>query len=218
MAGKQYVVIGLGRFGSSVARTLHSLGNEVLAIDSDDEAIQKISESVTQAVQADATDEGTLKSLGIRNFDIAVISIGSDIQASIMATLIVKEMGVKYVIAKAQNEIHAKVLYKIGADKVVFPERDMGTRVAHNLCSANILDYIELSPDYSIMEITALDEWTDKSLRQLAMRSKYGVNVMAIKKGNDINISPSADDVIEKGDILVVIGGIEELGAIERSR
>lgn len=220
MAGKQYVVIGLGRFGSSVARTLHSLGNEVLAIDSDDETIQKISESVTQAVQADATDEGTLKSLGIRNFDVAVISIGSDIQASIMATLIVKEMEVKYVIAKAQNEIHAKVLYKIGADRVVFPERDMGTRVAHNLCSANILDYIELSPDYSIMEVTALDDWTNKSLRQLGMRSKYGVNVMAIKKGkgNDINISPSADDVIEKDDILVVIGGIEELGAIERSR
>lgn len=218
MIGRQFVIIGLGRFGSSVAKTLYSLGNEVLAIDSDEEIVQNISDSVTHAVQADATDETTLRSLGIRNFEVAVITIGSDVQASIMVTLLVKELGVKYVIAKAQNELHAKVLYKIGADRVVFPERDMGVRVAHNLCSANILDYIELSPDYSIMEINALDEWVEKSLRELSMRSKYGVNVMALKKGDTINISPKADDIIKKGDILVVIGGIEELNAIEKSR
>ena len=218
MSSRQFVVIGLGRFGSSVAKTLYSLGNEVLAIDVDQDVVQDISDSVTHAVQADATEESTLRSLGIRNFDIAVITIGADVQSSVMVTLLVKELGVKYVIAKAQNEQHAKVLYKIGADRVVFPERDMGVRVAHNLCSSNILDYIELSPDYSIMEVTAIEEWEGKSLRELNMRSKYGINVMAIKRGNDINISPKADDYIKPGDVLVVIGGTEELKSIERSR
>ncbi len=215
MTSKQYVIIGLGRFGTSIAKTLYSLGNEVLAIDVDEEVVQEISQDVTHAVQADSTDEGVLRSLGLRNFDVAVITIGSDVQASIMATLLVKELGVKYVIAKAHNEIHAKVLYKIGADRVVFPERDMGIRVAHNLCSSNILDYIELSPDYSIMEVTALNKWVGKSLKDLNLRSRFGINVMAIKRGNDINISPEADEYIRKGDILVVIGGTEELKVIE---
>lgn len=216
MSGKQFVVIGLGRFGTSVATTLYSLGNEVLAIDTDEEVVQSISDSVTHAVQADATDEATLRSLGIRNFDVAVVTIGSNVQSSIMVTLLVKELGVKFVIAKAQNELHAKVLYKIGADRVVFPERDMGVRVAHNLCSSNILDYIELSSDYSIMEITAIKEWESKTLRDLNMRSKYGVNVMAIKRGSDINVSPYADDEILPGDVLVVIGGTEQLKTLER--
>ncbi|MCX7694981.1 MAG: TrkA family potassium uptake protein [Caloramator sp.] len=218
MKSKQFVVIGLGRFGSSIAKTLYSLGHEVLAIDIDEEVVQDISDHVTHAVQADATDEATLKSLGIRNFDIAVITIGSDVQSSVLVTLLVKELGVKYVIAKAQNELHAKVLYKIGADRVVFPERDMGIRVAHNLCSSNILDYIELSPDYSIMEVTALEEWEDKTLKELNFRTRYGINVMAIKRGNDINISPAAEDVIKKGDILVVIGGTDDIKNIEMQR
>lgn len=216
MSSRQYVVIGLGRFGSSIAKTLYSLGNDVLAIDESEDIVQSISDSVTHAVQADATDENSLKSLGIRNFEVAVISIGSDIQSSIMVTLLVKEMGVKYVIAKAQNELHAKVLYKIGANRVIFPERDMGVRVAHNLVSSNILDYIELSPDYSIVEIAAIPQWEGKSLRELNMRAKYGINVMAIKRDNDINVSPAADDVINEGDILVVIGGTEELNKIEK--
>lgn len=218
MANKQFVVIGLGRFGSSIASTLYELGNEVLAIDTDDEIVQGISEKVTHAVQADGTDEATLRSLGIRNFDVAVVTIGSDVQSSVMVTLLVKELGVKYVIAKAQNELHAKVLYKIGADRVVFPERDMGVRVAHNLCASNILDYIELSPDYSIMEVTAIKDWQGKTLRELNMRSKYGINVMAIKKGNEINISPVADDVIGEEDVLVVIGGTDQLSAIEKGK
>ena len=145
---KSFVVIGCGRFGSSVARTLHDLGNEVMVIDISEDVIREISEEATYAVQADAMDEAVLKDLGLRNFDVAVISIGSDIEASIMATLVVKELGIKRVIAKAQSELHRKVLDKIGADKVIFPERDMGVRVAHNLTSTNILDFIELSPDY----------------------------------------------------------------------
>ncbi|WP_026477054.1 potassium channel family protein [Alkaliphilus transvaalensis] len=213
---KQFIVIGCGRFGSSVAKTLYKMGNDVLAIDGHEETVQSISDEVTHAVQADATDEHALRSLGIRNFDVAVITIGSDIQASIMATLIVKELGVKFVVAKAQNELHAKVLYKIGADRVVFPERDMGIRVAHNLVSSNILDYIELAPDYSIMEITALDDWLDKSLIEADIRSKYGVNIMAIKHGNEINVSPTALDVIHRGDVLVVIGHNNDLKKLER--
>lgn len=215
MTLKQYVVIGLGRFGISIAKTLYSLGNEVLAIDINEDIVQEISQEVTHAVQADSTDESVLKALGLRNFDVAVITIGADIKASIMATLLVKEFGVKFVVAKAHDEIHAKVLYRIGADRVVFPERDMGIRVAHNLCSSSILDYIELSPDYSIMEVTAINKWIGKSLKDLNIRSKFGINVMAIKRGKDINISPQADEYIQKGDVLVVIGGTANLKIIE---
>ncbi|WP_129595998.1 potassium channel family protein [Anaerophilus nitritogenes] len=213
---KQFVVIGCGRFGASVAKTLYGLGYDVLAIDRNEDVVQGIADSVTHAVQVDATEEGAIKALGIRNFDVAVITIGSNIQSSIMATLLVKELGVKYVVTKAQSELHAKVLYKIGADRIVFPERDMGVRVAHNLVSSNILDYIELAPDYSIVEISSLEEWEGKNLQQLDMRAKYGVNVMAIKHGGQINISPSAVDIVRKDDVLVVIGHNDDIQKIER--
>ena len=213
---KQFVVIGCGRFGSSVAENLYNLGHDVMAIDYSQETVQNLSDKVTHVVQADATDEHALKSLGIRNFDVAIITIGSNIQSSIMTTLIVKELGVKYVVAKAQNEVHAKVLYKIGADRVVFPERDMGMRVAHNLVASNILDYIELSPEYSIMEITALKEWNKKSLSNLNIRSKYGINIVAIKQEDNIKISPNAQDIIHEGDILVGIGRNNDLRKLER--
>ena len=215
MANKQFVVIGLGRFGASVAKTLYSLGNDVLAIDKDEDLIQDISDSVTHAVQMDATDENALRTLGLRNFDVAVVTIGSNIQASVMVTLLVKELGVKYIIAKGNSDLHAKVLYKIGADRVILPEKDMGVRVAHNLVSSSILDYIELSPDYSIMEIEALNEWQDKTLRELKLRSKYGINVMAIKKGDEINLTPSADDTVESKDIIVAIGSAQDLANLE---
>ncbi|MBB6621852.1 potassium channel family protein [Clostridium gasigenes] len=215
MANKQFVIIGLGRFGLSVAKTLYALGNDVLAIDMNEDLVQEISDNVTHAVQVDATDENALRSLGIRNFDVAIVTIGSNIQASVMVTLLVKELGVKYIIAKGHSDLHAKVLYKIGADRVVLPEKDMGVRVAHNLVSESILDYIELSPDYSIMEIRALDEWQGKNLNELRLRSEYGINVMAIKKGEEINISPSAEDKVESGDIIVAIGSAEELRKLE---
>ncbi|MHC1720641.1 MAG: TrkA family potassium uptake protein [Clostridiaceae bacterium] len=215
MKRKQYVVIGIGRFGSSVAKTLFTLDNDVLALDADEENVQRISEYVTHAVQVDATDENSLKSLGLRNMDVAVITIGADIQASIMATLIVKEMGVKYIIAKANNEIHAKVLYKIGADKVIQPERDMGVRVAHNLISSNILDYIELSEDYNIAEIVSADEWFGKTIIDLNFRVNYGLNVMAIKRGEKIEVSPGPNFRIEEGDVIVAIGDTRSLEKIE---
>ncbi len=215
MKKRQFVVIGLGRFGSSIAKTLYSLGNDVLAIDADEDVIQNIADSVTHAVQADATDENSLRTLGISNFDVAVVTIGSKVQASIMAALLAKDLGVKYILAKAHSELHAKVLKKIGVDRVIFPERDMGVRVTHNLVSTNILDYIELSSDYSIAEIASPEEWYGKTLEELNMRSKYGINVMAIKKNHEVNISPSAEDVIEPDDIVVAIGGIEELNELE---
>ncbi|KJU71284.1 potassium channel family protein [Clostridium baratii] len=215
MAKKQFVIIGLGRFGSSVAETLYGLGNDVLVIDKDEDLIQDISDSVTHAVQMDATDENALRTLGLRNFDVAVVTIGSNIQASVMVTLLVKELGVKYIIAKGNSDLHAKVLYKIGADRVILPEKDMGVRVAHNLVSESILDFIELSPDYSIMEIEAPEEWRGKSIRELKLRSRYGINVMAIKKADSINLSPLADDTVDAKDILVAIGSAEDLSKLE---
>ncbi|NLK95410.1 MAG: TrkA family potassium uptake protein [Clostridiales bacterium] len=215
MSKKQFIVIGLGRFGTSVARTLYELGNDVLVIDNNEDLVQDISDSVTHAVQMDATDENALRSLGLRNFDVAVVTIGDNIQASVMVTLLVKELGVKYIIAKGNSDLHAKVLYKIGADRVILPEKDMGVRVAHNLVSSNILDYIELSEDYSIMEIQVLDEWCNKPIKDLKLRSKYGINVMAIKRNDNINLNPSADDLIKENDILVAIGSAEDLSSLE---
>lgn len=216
---KEFVVIGIGRFGKALAERLCELGHEVLAIDKDEEEIQKISESVTHAVTADATDESVLRSLGVRNFDVGVVSIGSDIQSSIIITLMLKELGVKYVVAKAQNDIHAKVLYKIGADRVVFPERDMGERVAHNLIATNILEFIELSPEHSIIEFAIPQSWAGKNLRDLNLRARYGVNVVAIRNINyddEMNVSPKADNEIKEGDVLIVIGDNEDLRKLEK--
>ena len=215
MENKQFVVIGLGRFGYSVATTLFELGNDVLAIDKNEDIVQEISDEVTHAVVMDATDECALKKLGIRNFDVAVVTIGDDIQSSIMITLLLRELGVKYIIAKGHNDLHEKVLKKIGADKVVLPEKDMGKRVAHNLVSSNILDYIELSKDYTIIEIEAIDEWKNKSLLELNFRSKYRINVMAIKRNGSINISPMADEKIMENDILVAIGSNKDINKLE---
>ena len=206
MSKKQFVVVGLGRFGESLAKTVYDLGHDVLVIDMDEEKIADIADYVTHAVQMDATDENALRKLGLSNFDVAVVTIGSDIQASVMSALLMREMGVKYVIAKGHSDLHAKVLYKIGANKVILPEKDMGKRVAHNLVSSNILDYIELSSEYSIMEIEALDSWVEKSLIDLELRRKYGINVVAIKDGSKVNVSPGADEIIKKNDIIVALG------------
>jgi trk system potassium uptake protein TrkA len=215
MRKKQFVVIGLGSFGSSVAKTLYALGNEVLAVDSEEAAVREIADYVTHAAQVDTSDEKSLKELGIGNLDVAVIGIGSDIQASIMATLIVKELGVKYIISKAHDERHAKLLYKIGADRVVFVERDMGVRVAHNIFASNILDYIELSPDYNIAEIAAPEEWYGKTLKEIDVRLNYGLSVIAIKKNHDVNIAPKADDIIMRDDVVIAIGDNKELNKFE---
>jgi trk system potassium uptake protein TrkA len=217
VAKKQFVVIGIGRFGSSVAKTLSQMGFEVLAIDHREAQIQEISATVTHAVQADSTDEEAMRALGVLNFDVVIVAIGEDIQASILTTLILKEMGVGSIVVKAVNDLHGKVLKKIGADKVVFPERDMGTRVAHHLISSNILDYIELSADYSIVEIKVSPNMVGKSLRQLDIRAKFGCNVIAIKQNQNLIIPPIAEDPLKENDILVIVGKNESLQQFEVS-
>ncbi len=212
---KQFAIIGMGRFGSSVAKTLSQLGFEVLAIDHREETVQEVSAFVTHAVQADSTDEEALRALGIRNFDVVVVAIGEDIQASILTTLILKEMGIPTTVVKAVNDLHGKVLKKIGADKVVYPERDMGQRVAHHLISSNIIDYIELSADYSIVEIKVSSQMIGKSLKQLDIRAKYGCNVIAIKQNEQLIIPPIAEEPLRMDDILVIVGKNSNLQTFE---
>ncbi|MFD0696069.1 potassium channel family protein [Paenibacillus sp. GCM10027628] len=212
---KQFAIIGMGRFGSSVAKTLSQFDFEVLAIDQSEETVQEISSIVTHAVQADSTDEEALRALGIRNFDVVVVAIGEDIQASILTTLILKEMGIGTIVVKAVNDLHGKVLKKIGADKVVYPERDMGQRVAHHLISSNILDHIELSADYSIVEIKASRQMIGKNLKQLDIRAKYNCNVIALKQNEKLIIPPSADEPLSTDDILVIVGKNTDLQNFE---
>jgi trk system potassium uptake protein TrkA len=217
MVKKQFAVIGLGRFGSSVATYLAKMGYDVLAVDESEERVQNVAHAVTHAVSADSTDEEALRAIGIRNFDVVVVAIGQDIQASILTTLILKDMGVPYIIVKAQNELHGKVLSKIGADKVVFPERDMGLRVAHHLISPNILEHIELSPDFSIVEMIAPAEMIGKNLKQLDIRAKYNCNVLAVKRNGQMNITPNADEPLAEGDVLVIVGRNDQLNRLEQA-
>ena len=205
----------MGRFGSSVAHALYEMGYEVMGIDEDEERINENIQNVTHSVAADSTDEMALREIGIRNFDVVVVSIGADIQASVLTVLILKEMGVKKIVAKAQNERHGQVLYKVGADRVVFPERDMGIRVAHNLISANVLDFIELAEDYSVAEVVVSHSMVGQSLRDIDVRAKYGVNVIAIKSNQSFNISPGPDIVLQHDDVLVVIGHNMDLKEFE---
>ncbi|MEK4228572.1 potassium channel family protein [Solibacillus sp. FSL H8-0538] len=203
---KEFVVIGLGRFGGSIVRELVKQGAAVMAIDSHSERVDEFAQIATQAIVADTTDESVIKSLGIRNFEHVIVAIGEDIQSSILTTLILKELGVPQITVKAQNDYHEKVLRKIGADFVVHPERDMGIRIANNMMSNNVLDYLELSEEHSIMEIKANERIAGNSLIQLDIRVKYGINIVGIKRGNIIMISPAATEKIEVGDILLVIG------------
>jgi trk system potassium uptake protein len=204
---KQYAVIGMGRFGSSVATTLYNEGVEVLAIDKSEQHIEDYKEHVTHAVIGDSTDEQTLKAVGIRNFDTVIVAIGDDIQASILTVLILKEMGVSNVVAKALNKHHAQVLFKVGADKVIFPERDMGERVAHQLmASPNVLNFIELSDDYSIEEIKLPMSMAGKNLIEINLRAKYNITVIGVKTANKVDISPDPEKTLRAEDILIVLG------------
>ncbi|WP_096200792.1 potassium channel family protein [Bacillus sp. FJAT-45350] len=212
---KQFAVIGLGRFGSSVCKELYNLGHEVLAIDTNDEKINEMTKYSTHAVIGNGTDEKALQSIGIRNFDHVVVAIGDDIQSSILCTLVLKEMGIANVWVKAQNHYHHRVLEKIGADRIVHPEKDMGIRIAQHLVSEKIIDYIELSEDYSIVELIATAKIANQTLIQLDVRAKYGCTILAIKRGENVNISPFPDDKILKDDILIVIGHKNDLKRFE---
>ncbi|MFS0840178.1 potassium channel family protein [Paenibacillus sp. 1P03SA] len=212
---KQFAVIGMGRFGSSVAKNLTGLGFEVLALDHSEERIQEISTVVTHSVQVDCTDEEALKALGIRNFDVVVVAIGENIQASILATLLLKDIGIPTIVVKAANDLHGKVLRKIGADKIIYPERDMGQRVAHHLISPNILDYIELSSEHSILEMKANDRMIGKNLRDLDLRAKFQCNVIAVKRQEQLIIPPPVESPIQPGEILIVLGNNKDLKRFE---
>lgn len=214
---KQIVVIGLGRFGTSVATELYKMGHEVLAVDSRMDIVEDIADQVTHAVCANATDEAELRALGIENFDVAVVSIGTDLQASILVTMLCKEMGVKFVLTKASTEMHAKVLKRVGADKIVFPEREMGERVAHNLVSTNLLEFIELSPDYSLVEVEVPRAWVAASMKELNLRVNYGINVMAIRHADgSITVAPQGADILRNKDVLVAIGANSSIKGLER--
>ncbi len=208
---RQFAVVGLGRFGSSVAETLSSKGCQVLAIDIDEEKVQDISEVVAQAVCVDATDEKALKAVGIEPIDVAIVSVGGNIESSVLITLVLKELGIKEIIAKAVTKDHGKVLDRVGADRVVFPERDMGARIANALTSPKVSEHIDLSPECSIIEIKAPQEFMGRSLKQLNLRVEFGLNVVAIKskdaKGEEaINPTPEADYKIRSQDKLMIVG------------
>ena len=213
---KSYIVIGLGRFGSQAAKRLYELGCEVLAIDRNSELVQPISNQVTQAVVADARDKEVLRALGAKDFACAIVAIGDNLADSVLATMNLKELGVPYIVCKASDETHRQVLQKLGADRVVIPEQEQADRLAKNLSSPNVLDYIELSEEYGIIEIPAPKAWVGKSLKELNVRAKLGVNIIAVKKGSHINVSPAADYRIEAEDVMVVLGDTAALDAVQK--
>lgn len=215
MQKKQFAVIGIGRFGGSVARHLHRMGYEVLAVDISKDEVDSIMHDVTHAVQVDALDFETIKSLGIRNFDVVIVGIGSNLQASILVTVQLKELGVKFVVAKAMNDLHGKVLEKVGADRVVYPERDMGARLAHHLVSDKVIDYIELSSEYGIIEMQVPEVLVGVTLGKADLRARFGVTVLAVRRGPEIIVSPGADHIFEENDIMVVLGGTEDIERLE---
>jgi trk system potassium uptake protein TrkA len=216
---RQYAVIGLGEFGKSVALTLVKKGEEVIGIDSKEEVVRQLSDELTNAVCTDARDEKSLKALGIQDVDVAVVSVGEDLEASILITLTLKELGIKEIIAKAVSENQAKVLEKIGATRVIQPEKDMGIRLANSLISPRIIDHIELSGDYSLLEMSPPKEFIGKSLKELDIRKRYGLNVIAIKHSEkEIDIAPQAEHIIEGGDLLVVIGRNTDIEKVKKKK
>jgi trk system potassium uptake protein TrkA len=227
---RRFAVIGLGRFGSSIARTLGEKGQQVIAIDKNEDFVQDIMDSVTKAVRLDATDEKAMRSAGIQDAEVAVCAIGTNIESSILITLLLKDLGIPTIVCKAVNEAHKKALEKIGATRVVLPEMEMGARIANTLLSPSdkVVEHVDVSDVSSIIEIIPPEEFIGKSLRELNMRVKYGVNVIAIKKKvqvtregksfeeEEVDINPKADDAIKKGDILVVFGDNAKIEALKK--
>lgn len=213
---KQFAVIGLGRFGGSICRELSMEGMEVLAIDSSEERVNAFKHIASEAIVADSTDEDTLKEIGISNFDHVIVAIGENIQASILTTVILADLGIKHITVKAQNDHHEKILNKIGAHRVVHPERDMGKRLAHSLLSNNILDYLYLSDEHSIIEVKLPEKMIGKSLAELQIRQRFGCNVIAINRNHILNVSPDANEKFRKDDILVIIGADTDLARFEK--
>ncbi|MEF9879048.1 MAG: TrkA family potassium uptake protein [Clostridia bacterium] len=215
MKAKQFLVLGLGRFGRSLAKSLYSLGQEVLAVDSEEQPVNEIAPFVTQALQLNATDEAALSTLGVTNFDAAIVSIGENTRDSILVCVLLQELGVPYLVAKANDELHAKVLRKLGVNRVVFPERDMGARVARSIITPNVLELMDLSDDYQMMEIRLPNQWAGHTIMGVNVRRKYGVSILAVHRNERFLVAPAADMQFVWGDTLLVMGkkaDIELLG------
>lgn len=213
---KSYVVVGLGRFGAEVARKLCTLGCEVLAMDTQSELVQQLGNDVTHAVVGDARDKEVLRALGVRNFDCAIVAIGGSLADSVLATMNLKELGVPYIVCKAHDETHRQVLQKLGADRVVIPEQENADRLARSLSSPNVLDYIDLSDDYGIIEVPAPKGWINKTLVEIDVRKKLGVNIIAVRRDGKIDVSPGAAYRISAGDIMVVLGDTDALNKVQK--
>ena len=211
---KQFVVLGLGNFGASVAVTLQRLGCDVVAVDQDMERIEDVADKVTYAMQADIGEPELFDVLGSKSSDGIVIASSENLEGSIMATLAAKEAGIPYVLCKAHNKRYAEVLRKVGADAVVFPEKEMGKRIAKNLVSANLADWIALSPDYSVVEAAIPKKWVGKTLKELDVRKSYEVNVVGIKEGERVEITPDPNTPLKPGMILMLVGSNEALRRI----
>ena len=210
---KSYAVLGLGSFGKSVARSFMELGIEVLAVDRNKIIVNEIASEVTYAVQMDVTNEDALKSIGVEKMDGVIVAIGENLEASVMATLLVKELGVTYVVAKAETEMQKKILENIGADKVVFPEKEMGVRLAKNI-AGNFLDVFDLSSKDSMVELKVKEEWIGKSIRELDFRNRYHLNIVAFRRDGKLDSFPDPDDVLQRDDIIITVGKNEDLSRI----
>lgn len=216
---KSFIIIGLGRFGSNVARTLSESGNEVLAIDAREDRVSRIVDDVTHAIVGNATDESVLKSIGVRNFDCAIVSLSDDMQGCVLVTMLLKELGCPFVVSKATSELHMRILEKVGADKVVYPEKDMGMKLAMGLAQTNVLEFIEMSDDYMIAEIETPLKWVGHTLKELGLRKTVGINVMAIKDNETrkLEISIDLDVPFKKGDTLIILGRTDAVKSLTHS-
>lgn len=203
---RDFIVIGLGRFGASVAKNLHRFGKNVLGVDPDEEAVNACLPYLGKGIVADASVETTLRHLGVANYDVAVVGIGSDVGKSILVTMLLKELGVGLVVARASDEVHARCLQKVGADRVILAERDMGVRVARNAADASLIDFIELDPQISIVEVAVGRELVGKSLLDLDLTGRYGANIIALKRDEDILVGPKPEEVMRSGDIMIAVG------------
>jgi trk system potassium uptake protein len=219
---KQFGVIGLGRFGSAMAITLTELGHDVIGVDADESRVQQLADIITHALQIDAIDEKALRAAGIQDVDVAVVSIGENIESSLLVVMQVRELGVATIVAKAVTPLHGRILEKLGVSRVIFPEREMAVRIAHSLVMPNVIDYIELSRDFSIVEVPAPDAFVGQTLKQLELRPRLGLTLIAIKRRSDesgtviTNIAPAADETIRRGDVLALLGSNERLNQLDQ--
>lgn len=210
------VVFGAGRFGSALAKELFEEDIEVMIVDNDEEKIQEIASQVTTAIIADVVDEGTIKELGLSNFDVAIIAIGSNLEASVVAAVEAKEYGIPMIYAKASTDMQARILKKIGVDKIIYPELEVGERLARSISGKSILEYIHFSDKYSIVEINLLNHWAGKTILELDVRNKYNINIIAIRRKDKTIVSPNANERLEKDDRLIIIGDEKSLKDMER--